>query len=222
MTPRLRAAGHEVYTPTLTGLGERVHLASPEVGLSTHIQDVVNVLTFEDLTGVVLVGHSAGGRVTSGVAERVPARLAHLVYLDAPLMRDGEGGLDLYPPEAQAVLRDRVRTQGAGWYQPVPESPRWGITDAADWAWVRPRLVPQPFRATTEPITLTGAGAGLPGTYIYCTGDKPPGSPQAALWAPSVARARALGYPASWRRGTTRWSPPPKPSRGCSSRWRSP
>jgi hypothetical protein len=76
----------------------------------------------------------------------------------------------------------------------VPESPRWGITDAADWAWVRPKLVPHPFRATTEPITLTSAGAGPPGTYISCTGDKPPGSRQAALWAPTVARARALGY----------------------------
>jgi pimeloyl-ACP methyl ester carboxylesterase len=155
---------------------------------------VVNVLVFEDLTGVVLVGHSAGGRVISGVADRVPERLAHLVYLDAPLMRDGEGGLDRYPPAAQAALRERVRTQGAGWYQPVPESPRWGITDAADWAWVRSKLVPQPFRATTEPITLTGAGAGLPGTYVLCTGDKPPGSPAAALAAPDVARAREQGY----------------------------
>ncbi len=196
VTPLLRAAGHEVVTPTLTGLGERVHLAAPGVGLGTHIQDVVHVLEFEDLEGVVLVGHSSGGRAITGVADRAPARLAHLVYLDADLLLDGECGLDTYPPEAAAALRERVRTQGEGWYQPTPgaEGPRWGITDPADWAWVRAKLVPQPFAALTEPLTLTGAGAGLPGTYIYCTGDKPPGSPQAALWAPIVARARALGY----------------------------
>jgi pimeloyl-ACP methyl ester carboxylesterase len=194
VTPLLRAAGHEVLTPTLTGLGERVHLASPAVGLGTHIQDVVNVLAFADPTGVVLVGHSAAGRVITGVADRVPERLAHLVYLDAVLPLDGESGLDTYPPEAAAALRERVRTRGEGWYQPVTEDQRWGITDEADWAWVQSKVVPQPFRATAEPIALTGAGAALPGTYIACTADKPPGSPRAGLFAPHVARARARGY----------------------------
>jgi pimeloyl-ACP methyl ester carboxylesterase len=194
VVPVLRAAGHAVYTPTLTGLGERVHLASPDVGLSTHIEDIVNVLAFEDLRAVVLVGHSSGGLVITGVADRVPERLAHLVYLDAALPLDGESGLDPYPPEAQAALRDRVRTLGEGWYQPVRDEPQWGITDLDDWAWVRSRLVPQPFRQTIEPIRLTGAGAGLPGTYVYCTDDKPTGSPLAAMFAPMVARAHAHGY----------------------------
>ena len=98
VTPLLRAAGHEVLTPTLTGLGEHVHLASPEVGLSTHIQDVVNVLEFEDIRNVVLVRHSSGGRVTVGVADRLPERIAHLVYLDAALLAHSECGLDSYRP----------------------------------------------------------------------------------------------------------------------------
>jgi pimeloyl-ACP methyl ester carboxylesterase len=196
LTPLLRAAGHEVFTPTLTGLGERVHLATPVVGLSTHIQDVVHALMFEDLTEVILVGHSAGGLVITGVADRCPERLSRLVYLDATLPLDGECLLEHFPPEAQAAMRERVRTVGEGWYQPSPatETPLWGIADAADWAWVRSRLVPQPFGPLTEPLALTGAGAELPGTYIDCTADKPPGSPRAALFAPFVARARHRGY----------------------------
>lgn len=85
----LRARGHDVLTPTLTGLGERAHLASPEVGLGTHVEDVVRVLEYDDLTDVVLVGHSYGGMVVTGVGDRVPERLAQLVYLDAFVPREG-------------------------------------------------------------------------------------------------------------------------------------
>lgn len=92
----LRAEGHEVYTPTLTGLGERAHLLSPEVDLGTHIQDVVNVLEFERLSQVILVGHSYGGVVVTAVAERIPERLAQLVYIDALVPADGESVADLY------------------------------------------------------------------------------------------------------------------------------
>src|SRR5690242_2869175 len=88
VTPLLRAAGHEVYTPTLTGLGERVHLGSPETDLDTHIQDIVNVLVYEDLRDVVLLGHSYSGMVVTGVADRVPDRLSQLVYLDAIVPND--------------------------------------------------------------------------------------------------------------------------------------
>src|SRR5688572_12471656 len=86
----LQAAGHEVFTPTLTGSGERVHLASPEIGLDTHIQDIVNVLRFENLSDVLLVGHSYGGMVITGVAEQMPERIDQLIYLDAFAPRDGE------------------------------------------------------------------------------------------------------------------------------------
>ncbi len=83
VTPLLRAHAHDVFAPTLTGLGERAHLARPEVGLTTHVEDVLNLLKFEDLTGVILVGNSSGGMVITGVADQVPERIAHVVYLDA-------------------------------------------------------------------------------------------------------------------------------------------
>jgi len=94
VAPPLRAAGHAVYTPTLTGLGERAHLATPAIGLDTHIRDVLGVLEYEELRDVVLVGHSMAGMVVTGVAERAADRLAHLVYLDACVPRDGECHLD--------------------------------------------------------------------------------------------------------------------------------
>ena len=94
VAPLLRAAGHDVYTPTLTGLGERVHLAHPDVDLDTHIRDVLGVLEFEDLHEVILVGHSYGTMVITGVADRVPERIAHLVYLDGTMAADGQAALD--------------------------------------------------------------------------------------------------------------------------------
>src|SRR5438132_4781326 len=97
--PMLRRKGHDVYAVTLTGLGERIHLASPEVDLETHIQDVVNVLFYEDLRDVVLVGHSYGGMVITGVADRAPERLRQLVYLDAAVPSDGQAIADLSGPE---------------------------------------------------------------------------------------------------------------------------
>ncbi len=101
----LRAAGHEVFAPTLTGLGDRAHLAHRGIDLDTHIQDVAAVLTYEELREVVLVGHSYAGLVITGVAERAANRLAQLVYLDAAVPRDGEAGLDLFAPEEVAAMR---------------------------------------------------------------------------------------------------------------------
>jgi pimeloyl-ACP methyl ester carboxylesterase len=186
--PLLRAAGHEVHTPTLTGLGERVHLATPDVGLTTHVEDVVNVLVYEDLADVVLVGHNSGGRVISGVADRAPERIAHLVYLDAAVLDDGESGLDLYDPAARAALVARVGA-GDGWRQPLPDT-RFGVDDDADWRWMRPKLVPHPFKAMIEPLRLTSPNADRPATYIYCAADKPPGGAVARAWEVPLARAR--------------------------------
>ncbi len=97
MQPLLGERGHERFTPTYTGLGERVHLARPEVGLETHIADVLGVLEFEDLRNVLLIGHSYGGMVATAVADRVPERLAQLVYIDAFVPRDGQSLFDLQP-----------------------------------------------------------------------------------------------------------------------------
>src|SRR5690348_16630714 len=112
MRPLLRAAGHEFCTPTYTGLGQRAHLARPEIDLSTHIQDVVSVLEFEDLEDVVLLGHSYGGMVATGVADRASSRIARLIYLDAFAPKDGQSLFDLVGPKAEANMRaDAARAE---------------------------------------------------------------------------------------------------------------
>jgi pimeloyl-ACP methyl ester carboxylesterase len=169
VTPLLRAKGHEVFAPTLTGLGERAHLLSTEIDLSLHIHDVVNVLEYEDLQGVVLVGHSYAGMVISGVASQVPARLAQLVYLDAAVPRDGESRLDLVDDDLRTSVEARVRTHGDGWKIPVTESnlDNWRITDPGDRAWVWPRLAPHPFETYREIVRLSEAAIeGIPRTFI--------------------------------------------------------
>lgn len=182
VTPFLRAAGHEVHAPTLTGLGERIHLASPAVDLTTHVQDVVNVLEYEDLREVVLVGHSYGGMVITGVADRAAERLAHLVYLDAFVPADGQSAVDLIGPEARQFVEARVRAEGDGWRLPsiapmpweVVVREVWGIADEADARWMVARLCPQPFKTFTEPVRATNpAAAALARTFIRCTGDPP-------------------------------------------------
>ena len=119
VTPLLRAAGHEVCTPTLTGLGERAHLLSAEVTLDTHVQDVVGVLEYEDLRDVVLVGHSYGGMVITGVVDRAADRLAHLVYLDAFVPQDGQALADLVDSTLYTTLEEQARAEGEGWRVPA-------------------------------------------------------------------------------------------------------
>jgi pimeloyl-ACP methyl ester carboxylesterase len=176
VTPLLRDAGHRVFTPTLTGLGERSHLAHPLIGLDTHVQDVVNVLTFEDLNEVVLLGHSNGGTLITAVADRMPERLAHLVYLDAFVPEDGRSTADLitYPRQ---VWAERVRTEGFGWLIPSLQAVPWDdfvrdvwrVTDDVERCWLVERLRPTPFKTFTDPVRLTNpASAAVPRTYIRC------------------------------------------------------
>jgi len=167
MRPLLRKRGHEVFTPTYTGLGERVHLASPGVGLETHIEDILAVLEFEDLREVILIGHSYGGMVATGVADRALGRLAHLVYLDAFVPRDGQSLFDLQPEETRARMREAARMAGAGWR--IPPNPLPPDTSEADVAWAAPRRMMQPIRTFEDPIYLTGVAQTVPRTYIYCT-----------------------------------------------------
>ena len=108
VSPVLRARGHEVFAPTLTGLGERAHLASQKVGLEMHVEDVANVLEYEDLRQVILVGNSSGGMVITGVADRMPERIAHLVYLDAFVPEDGQSMLDIVPAERRPLMEALV------------------------------------------------------------------------------------------------------------------
>ena len=114
----LRADGHQVITPTLTGLGERVHLAHPDVNLETHIQDIVNVIHFEDLNDVILVGYSYSGMVTTAVADRLPERLARLIYVDAYVPNDGQSLADILGPQVMSMLREYADQYGDGWRLP--------------------------------------------------------------------------------------------------------
>ena len=174
LTPLLRAGGHDVYTPTLTGLGERAHLARPEVDLDTHIQDVVNVLEYEDLTEVVLVGHSYAGMVVTGVIDRVPERVGHLVYLDAVIPNDGQSLLDFNTPEGRAAVEAQVRTGGQGWRWPMPDDLQGvaGLTEA-DKQWLRSKAVPHPLNTLAQPVRAGNqATADLPRTYILCTAER--------------------------------------------------
>jgi pimeloyl-ACP methyl ester carboxylesterase len=168
--PLLRSAGHEVLTPALTGLGERSHLASAQVDLETHVRDVVGVLEYEDLGEVVLVGHSYGGMVISGVADRVPERLAQLVYLDAEVPMDGQSELDVLPPEERAGYEEAAKSSGHGWQipPPLPEP----LPDDLDpqVRWVMVRMVPQPLATFAQPLRLRNpAGPEVPRVYVLCT-----------------------------------------------------
>jgi pimeloyl-ACP methyl ester carboxylesterase len=114
----LRARGNEVFAPTLTGLGERAHLANREVGLGTHIDDVASVLKFEDIRDAILVGNSSGGMVITGVADRMPERIAHVVYLDAFVPEDGQSLFDIVPSERSQPMHELVQKEGDGWLAP--------------------------------------------------------------------------------------------------------
>src|SRR6516162_4598613 len=119
----MAAAGHEFFAPSYTGLGERAHLARPENDLDIHIQDVVGVLKFEDLRNIVLIGHSYGGMVATGVADRARERVAQLIYLDAFVPRDGQSLFDLQLAEARERMRTLARTAGDGWKLPPNPMP---------------------------------------------------------------------------------------------------
>ncbi len=161
MRPLMAARGHRLWTPTYTGLGERSHLAGPEVDLETQITDVVQVLRMEDLADVVLVGHSYGGMVATGVADRAPERLQRVIYIDAFVPEDGDSLASLTgqtPDAMRAAAED-------GWKAAPralpPDTPR------EDLRWISERRMTHPVACFTQPIRLTGAGAHLPRHYIY-------------------------------------------------------
>jgi pimeloyl-ACP methyl ester carboxylesterase len=163
----LRDAGHEVHTPSLTGLGDRAHLARPEIDLALHVQDVVAFLEAEELRQVTLVGHSYGGLVITGVAAKVAARLAHLVYLDAFVPTAGQALLDLIPPERAQAFRAAAASQGEGWRIPPLPPEQLGVTSQRDTEWLRRRLVAQPRRTFEQPLEAAG-GERARRTYVYC------------------------------------------------------
>lgn len=166
MRPLMRARGHEIHTPTYTGLGERAHLARPDIDLDTHIADVLGVLECEELRDVILVGHSYGGMVATGVADRASDRVAQLVYVDAFAPRDGQSLLDLTSDDNRKRVREGAANEGGGWR--IPPNPAPPDTSPADLAWVNSHRKPQPIKTFEQKIKLTGAVERLPRTYIYC------------------------------------------------------
>lgn len=158
----LETEKYRVYTPTLTGLGERSHLISPIIDLETHIQDVINVLHFEDLRDVVLVGNSYSGMVITGVADQVPERIGHLIYVDAFVPVDGESVFDLVTPSLRSQFLAQANTQGDGWrVSPLSDGD--------------PRRMAQPIKTLQQPIRLAGApGSNVGHTFIRCTDPRSP------------------------------------------------
>jgi pimeloyl-ACP methyl ester carboxylesterase len=159
-----------VYTPTLTGLGERSHLVSRDIGLYTHILDIIQVLEYENLNKVMLVGHSYGGLVIGGVAQRVPERIRRLVYLDAYIPQDNKSAFDIIPG-LETIYKERtLNEQGREWLVASYTPEEFGVTNPDDIKWMNPRLSPMPWHTHDQPLRITNPKAKiLPKSYICCT-----------------------------------------------------
>ncbi|MDB5516703.1 MAG: esterase [Tardiphaga sp.] len=187
MRPLMSVVGHQLVTPTYTGLGEREHLANPSIDLETHIQDVLNVIKYEDLRDIVLIGHSYGGMVATGVADRVRDRVAQLIYIDAFVPGNGQSLFDLNPKGRQG-MRDAAAA-GDGWR--LPPTPTPPDTPPADAEWLKARRVSQPIKCFEMPLKLQGGELTLPRSYIYALRVTP-----ADTFRPFAERARSE---AGWR-----------------------
>ena len=170
MRPLFRQAGHEFFAPTSTGLGERAHLARPDSDLSTHVQDVLGVIEMENLSGITLLGHSYGGMVATGVADRVPDRIARLVYIDAFAPKDGQSLFDLLGAKGEAAMRAGAAKDGEGWKLPLNPMPP--DTSPEDAAWAVPKRRPQPIKTFEEKIKLN-SNRFPPRHYIYAKKNGP-------------------------------------------------
>jgi pimeloyl-ACP methyl ester carboxylesterase len=174
---RLRNFGHLVFAPTLTGLGERVHLLNDKIDLDTHIQDVLGVIESEELANIILCGHSYGGMVITGVADKVPSNVRTLVYLDALVPESGLCTLELLPKEIGSTLLESARSTDKGFLVAPDQAKNFGV-NIHDQAWVNRRCVDQPLKTFEQPIFLEGAWKLIPyRIYIYATG-----------WAPGIGK----------------------------------
>jgi pimeloyl-ACP methyl ester carboxylesterase len=162
--PLMAAAGHQFFTPSYTGLGERSHLANPSNDLDTHIQDVLGVLDAEELTNIVLMGHSYGGMVATGVADRGRDRIAHLIYLDAFVPKNGQSLADLVPPEQGQRMKDGA-AGGDGWR--VPPNPTPSDTPPEDVEWISKHRRPQSLKCFEQKLALS-TEPSMPRAYIQC------------------------------------------------------
>ncbi|MCV0440750.1 MAG: alpha/beta hydrolase [Hydrogenophaga sp.] len=186
--PLLRGAGVDAHAVTLTGVGERAHLMSPDIDLHTHVQDVIGLIEAEEVQRLVLVGHSYAGMVVTGVADRLqrerPGTLAHLVYLDAAVPYPGDSWSSHHSADTKQARIDASRPSG-GLSFPPPDASVFGLA-GADRDWVNRRQTPQPFRLYQQPLDFDGARvAAVPRSFIDCT------SPALPTIAPARARVRA-------------------------------
>lgn len=183
--PYLRRAGHEVYRPTLTGLGERVHLASPTIELETHILDIVNIFKYEELTDVILLGYSYSGVIVTGVAERIPHLIRQLVYLDALIPSDGQSIADVLGNTVTQFLLQAADAYGDGWR--VPPNPGEN----------HPLMTDLPLKPGLQPLSVTNPEAAkIPKSFIYCTRDPEQMDP---ILAPVIEAAQRAKTDPAWR-----------------------
>jgi pimeloyl-ACP methyl ester carboxylesterase len=191
--PVLRAAGYDVYAPTQSGCGDRSRQISPEVTLTTHIEDTLSFLYYEDLTNVVLVGHSYGGFVISGVIERARERISHAIWLDAFVPDNGESIASQNP---DVPLLEIAASTGEGYRVPcIMSDSDFGMSDPIEFAWTKARLTDQPLGAFLEPIAIDpGSWTTVQKSYILTSPERFP---------EHAERARARGYTViertSWR-----------------------
>lgn len=185
---RLRQAGHDVYTPTLSGCAERYHHCADKVTLSTHVRDVTDLLFFEDITDVVLVAHSYAGIVAQAVGNLSPERIASIVYLDAYIVQPGGRGYDLWTAERRAEAADSI---AAGYPFRKPFTPAFlGVADQETAAWVAARLTPHPLATYDEIVPPESESARrIPRVYVQCTAGE-----IAPIFAPIVDSVRARGW----------------------------
>lgn len=188
VTPALRAAGHEVHAPTLTGVSDRAHLLNPQVGLSTHVRDVVALIEAYDSRDVVLVGHSYAGQVVTGVADRIPDRIVRRIHLDAFVGEDGDAAIDLLPDTVAGHYRESVAGPGFGWLIPVRSLAKLGVTEQDDLDWLTPRLTPHPWLTYTEPLRLSGRADRVPAAFVECVD-------WMRVFTPHARRAAERGWP---------------------------
>lgn len=187
LSPLLRAEGHEVYAPSLPGMGEHAHAPPSDLDLATHVEDVARLLHYEDLRDVVLVGWSYGGMVITGAAARVPDRIATLVYLDAYLPEAGESEMDLWDVEMAADVRKDL--DAGRMHRTQPPAEFFGLK-GEDAAWAEARMSPQPLSVYEDPAIDEPLPDDLPGRYIHCTG-----ATMADMMAGFADRARTRGWP---------------------------
>ena len=167
----LQRQGHVVYAPSLTGLGDRSHLLRPDINLDFHINDIVQLLEFEDLTDVIVVGHSYGGMLVTGIADRAPSRVGHRVYLDAAYPKDGDALAAIAPIVVESRKASRIVDGIELFLFPDSNHGFYGVEDPAIIEWMKPRLTPHPWACFEQKLILNDEAAmrRIPESHIICT-----------------------------------------------------